>query len=98
MDVDLNSRLGPEVRNSPDMARILLTVAARFAPRIAAATPRDTGETAASTHIEGGHRSADGRSVAARVVQSGAAVQQQFGNSREHTPARQFSRALGGGA
>lgn len=95
MDVRLNPSLTREIRNSPTVAAILLATAQRLVPRVAANTPRDTGETAASTHAEGGHRSLDGRSVAARVIQSGAAVQQQFGNRREHTPTRQFDRARG---
>jgi hypothetical protein len=91
----LNPKLIDQVHRSPQTAAILLAAAQRLVPRVAAATPRDTGETAASTHAEGNHRSLDGKSVAARVVQSGAAVQQQFGNSRERTPARQFDRATG---
>lgn len=95
MDVRLNPRFIDEVHRSARTAAILLEAARRLVPRVAAATPRDIGETAASTHAEGGHRSLDGRTVAARVVQGGAAVQQQFGNRRERTPARQFDRATG---
>lgn len=95
MDVRLNRDLLRQVHSSRTTERLLLAAAARMAPAVAAATPVDTGNTAASTRAEGGHRSADGRSVAARVVQGGAAVPQQFGNSRERTPARQFDRARG---
>ncbi len=95
MDVRLNPDLQRQIRNSATTARMLLAAAAAMVPRVAAATPVDSGGTRASTHAEGGHRSADGRSVAARVVQGGAAVPQQFGNSRERTPARQFDRARG---
>lgn len=96
MDVKLNPRFLREVRNSQRTAALLFAVAQRIVPRVAAATPVDTRATAASTHAEGGHRSLDGESAAARVVQSGAGVQQQFGNRRETTPARQFDRARGG--
>lgn len=95
MRVDIDPGLFREVRNDPHTGRLLYEAALHIAPSVAAATPVDTGETAASTRVEGGHRSNDGKSVAARVVQGGAAVQQQFGNSRETTPARQFDRATG---
>lgn len=95
MDVKLNARFFAEVKRSARTAQVLVQAAGRIAPAIAAATPVDTGQTRGSTHVEGGHRSADGESVAARIVQDGAAVQQQFGNSRENTPARQFDRGLG---
>ena len=93
MDIRLDRGLQNAIHNSAETRRLLAAAAYRIAPRIAAATPVDTGGTRASTHVETGHRSADGRSAAARVVQSGAAVQQQFGNSRENSPARQFNRA-----
>ncbi|GAA4845500.1 hypothetical protein GCM10023201_40960 [Actinomycetospora corticicola] len=95
MDVKLNRRFLSEVHNHPDTERVLVQAALPIAAKVAAATPTDSGFTASSTHVEGGHRSADGRSVAAWVVQSGAGVQQQFGNSVERTPARQFDRGLG---
>lgn len=96
MDIRLNRELQTQLHNSARTRELLLAAAQRMAGPIAAATPVDTGETAASTRAEGGHRSADGRSAAARVVQSGhAALAQQFGNSRQHTPARQFHRAAG---
>lgn len=96
MDVKLNPRLARQVGNDPRTAALLLQVAQRLVAPIAAATPVDDGETRASTRAEGGHRSADGDTVAARVVQSGAAVQLQFGNRHDQTPARQFDRGLGG--
>ena len=95
MDYRLNRDLQSQIHNHPDTARLLVQVATRYAARLAAATPADTGLTRASTRVEGGHRSSDGRSVAARVVQGGAAVPQQWGNRRERTPARQFDRARG---
>lgn len=95
MDYRLNRGLQREIHNHPDTAKLLVQAAGRFAARLAAATPTDTGRTRASTRVEGGHRSADGRSVAARVVQGGASVPQQWGNRRERTPARQFDRARG---
>lgn len=96
MDVRLNRDFFRQVRNSSSTAGVLLDAARRLAVRVAAATPADTGGTRASTRAEGGHRSSSGATVAARVVQGGAAVQQQFGNSRETTPARQFDRARRG--
>lgn len=93
MDVRLNSDFFRQVHSSAGTEQVLLRAAARMLPAVIAATPVDTGGTAASTHVEGGHRSDDGRSVAARVVQAGAGVQQQFGNRHETTPARQFDRA-----
>jgi hypothetical protein len=95
MDVKLNRALSRQIRNAPATARALEQAASRMLPAVVAATPVDTGRTAASTRVEGGHRSADSRSVAARIVQGGAAVQQQFGNRNERTPARQFDRARG---
>jgi uncharacterized protein YfaP (DUF2135 family) len=84
-----------EIHRSPGTEVLLMRAAAPIAAGIAAATPVDTGETRASTRVEGGHRSADGRSVAARIVQGGASVPQQFGNAHEPTPARQFDRGRG---
>lgn len=92
MDIRLNPEFLKQVTNSPETAQLLVRAGGPLAARIAANTPVDSGETRSSTRVEGGHRSASGRTAAARVVQSGAAVQQQFGNAREHTPARQFDR------
>lgn len=96
MDVRPNKNLPRQIANSPRTAALLLRAAQRLVGPIAAATPVDDGETAASTHAEGGHRSADGETAAARVVQGGASVQLQFGNRHDRTPARQFDRGLGG--
>lgn len=95
MDVRWNNQVVGELRNDPQTARILLARATAAVGPLAAATPRDTGETAATARAEGGHRSLDRKSVAAWLIQGGASVPQQFGNSRETTPARHFNRALG---
>lgn len=95
MVIELNPRFFTEVHNSARTERLCVAAASLIAVKVAAATPRDTGYTATTTSVEGGHRSIDGRSVAAWVVQDGAGVQQQFGNAVEQTPARQFDRARG---
>lgn len=95
MQVRLSRDFLRQVHNSSATGRVLAQAGAPIAARVAAETPSDTGETRASTRVEAGHRSANGQSVAARVVQGGAAVPQQFGNARERTPARQFDRARG---
>lgn len=95
MDARIRRDLPRQVNTSPRTAALLLAAAQRLVGPVAAVTPADTGRTRATTRAEGGHRSADGRSVAARVVQGGAGVAQQFGNSRVPRPARQFNRALG---
>lgn len=92
MDVRIRRGFTAEVRRDQRLTPLLVAVATRIAGRVAAATPVHTGATRASTHVEGGHRSADGTAVAARVVQGGAGVQQQFGNAHEPTPTRQFNR------
>lgn len=96
MDIRPNPRLARQVNNSARTASLLFAAAQRLVPRIAGATPVDTGNTRATTRAEGGHRSADGRSAAARVVQGGAAVPLQWGNRHDRTPARQFDRGAGG--
>lgn len=92
IDFKFNSGLIRQVHRSPKVAEILLRAAAKVAQRVADATPVDTGETRASTRVEPA-RAPDG-SAAARVVQAGAAVELQFGNSRVRQPARQFDRGL----
>lgn len=96
MDFRMNPTLLNDIHQSRHVEERALTPAAhRFAARLRAATDVDTGATAASTRVEGGHRSVDGRSRAVRVVQGGpgtAAVQTEFGNSRTR-PRDQFGRA-----
>lgn len=96
MDFRMNPDLLTDIHQSRDVEERALTPAAhRFAARLRGETPVDTGATAASTRVEGGHRSANGRSRAVRVVQGGpgtAATQTQFGNSRVR-PHDQFGRA-----
>lgn len=94
MDAKLESKLERQISNSAEIEKIAMRVAYPIAARVAAATPRDTSRTATSTRVEGGHRSADGKTLAVWVVQSAAAVQQQFGNAHERTPARQFDNAF----
>nr|WP_145982979.1 hypothetical protein [Pseudonocardia sp. AL041005-10] len=93
----MDPRLMDQIHQSRTVEEQALVPAAhRFAASVRANTPADTGGTAASTRVEGGHRSADGRSRAARVVQGGrpgtAAPQNEFGNSRARA-ANQFGRA-----
>lgn len=96
MDFRSNPKLTRQIGNDPHTAALLLQVAQRLVSPIAAATPVDDGETRSTTRAEGGHRSADGETVAARVVQGGASVPLQFGNRHDRTPARQFDRGMGG--
>ena len=63
-----------------------------MAGRLTAVTPRDSGDTAASTHLEE-DRLPDG-TAGAKVVQGGTSVQTNWGNA--HTPAqRHIYQALG---
>lgn len=78
-----------------ELQDLCMDVARDYVPKVAAGTPRESGETAASTHAEE-DRMPDG-TAGSKVVQSGAGVQQNFGN--EHTRAQHhLHRALGNGA
>ncbi|GAA1402003.1 hypothetical protein GCM10009613_61210 [Pseudonocardia kongjuensis] len=97
MDFRMNPQLMDQIHRSRHVEERALTPAAhRFAGRLRGETPVESGATAASTRVEGGHRSIDGRSRAVRVVQGGrpgtAAPQTEFGNSRTRA-ANQFGRA-----
>lgn len=87
--------------------RALMPVARRLAPILAGLTPKESGPggggTAASTSIEGGHKSIKGDRVAVRVSQrsytgrdrprGGAAAPLQWGNAVSRKRA-QFTKAL----
>lgn len=64
---------------SPGVGGGCLSVARDQARVIAARTPRDTGETAASTRAE---RAMFADRAGAYIVQEGAGVQTHFGNAR----------------
>jgi hypothetical protein len=74
-----------ELLRSRVVQKACLDVAGPEAARIAAATPRDTGKTAATTRVE----PADfGDRKGAYIVQEGASVAVNFGNAR--TPAQHY--------
>jgi hypothetical protein len=67
---------------SREMQQVCVAAGQPIAAAWAAVTPRDTGETAASTRVEA-DRTPDGR-AGAKVVQGGASVPQIWGD--EHAP------------
>ena len=78
-DFTIDHRGFAELLRSQGMQRACIEEARPEAARVAAATPRDSGETAGTTRVEG----ADfGDRKGAYIVQEGASVQTNFGNAR----------------
>jgi hypothetical protein len=77
---DRNRTAIGKILNSPETERALVARAGPMAEQIRARTPEDSGETAASTRVEPGHRNAKGDRIAVRIVQDGAALQLQYGH------------------
>lgn len=70
-----------EFLKGPEVRRVLTEEANRRMARMRALAPKQTGETAASGHLEYG-KGVKGDRIVVRIVFEGAAVEQQFGNRR----------------
>lgn len=91
MKYDRNGSLSRKAMRTPEVKAALRTKAQQWAPRIAARTRVDTGETKLSTHVESGHVANDGR-PSVRIVQHGAPVPLNWRHDRDY-----ILRAVGDG-